>query len=223
MLVREMQDLINKIFNSYEERVRTVERVLKNILDILINFHKEQEEMIYNLREALAKKIDLRKKDFDLIMKEVVNFRREKENEVLESLQNFLKEEKRFIKSLKQEVFNEEKRDLLDVTKLREKIFAAQSEMERKIAEKFREFQTQEEMLSLTLKKLLEKSDSLKAKELKNSLTIFEAKSSKRKNEVEKVFHDLELLREKVFGNWKGLRVVLETTGSANTNLRSIE
>lgn len=80
-------DKVMALRSSARERIKSVK--------------KEQEELASKLRESLSKGESLRKKDFNLLMGEIIHRRKEREKEVEAMLEQFHQEEQELKEALK--------------------------------------------------------------------------------------------------------------------------
>ena len=97
----ELRALANSIIDSYEMRVSTVNTLMAQANNILKAFQTELEEMVALLRDNLAKSESLRKKDFEHMIKDVIERRMQREQEAEQSFKLFQKEEEEMIARLR--------------------------------------------------------------------------------------------------------------------------
>ena len=68
----DMRKLTEEIVSSYESRISAVCTIIDNTHQMLDDFREKRSAMSTQLRETLAKEDSLRKKDFDIMMKEIL-------------------------------------------------------------------------------------------------------------------------------------------------------
>ena len=200
--------VITNLLETYQERVDQVGCLINRIFEILKNFHRQQEENICQLREKLAQKASLRKKDFDLMMSKIISSRKLREEEVQAAIAAFLKTENQLIENLRTKPLSYQ--TIQDLTKLKTEIINQQKAREYQIAQIFRAFQQEEEELSLALKKLLEKKGTLKVIDFKATLTVLERQNSRKNREIEELFEAFANLRASINQDWNVLKAVLK-------------
>ena len=175
--VEEMKNLTQDLITSYDARVDAIGTLIDDTYQILEDFKNKRVKLSAELKETLAKRESLRKKDFDRMTNGVLLNQEEKEKEVKESLKNFLKEQKKQAGELKDAVIKGEA----------ERTKKAEMEIEKGIAEikgLLKDFCEQQEELTDRLRKLLTKGNDLKIRDFKDMIrnlqTLTEAKEVKR-------------------------------------------
>lgn len=98
---QEIKNLLQNIIASYEARLQIIRSIIENTEKILGEFRTKREEMSTRLREALAKSTNLRKKDFDGMMGEILTVQAEREENTKRMLADFRQEEERVLIKLK--------------------------------------------------------------------------------------------------------------------------
>ncbi len=106
--VNNLNDIIDDLIHSYESRIKNIESVffkseaiVQSSFDLLQEFNnslkeykKERACVNSQLQESLAKKVSLRKKDYNLMMSDILNKLDEKELEVEKCFSQFIEEQK---------------------------------------------------------------------------------------------------------------------------------
>ncbi|MCL5037590.1 MAG: hypothetical protein M1269_10830 [Chloroflexi bacterium] len=206
--LEKMRDFLDSLFLSYEVRVKTVGDLMMRTFTILQDFHLRQEENIARLQASLAKQVNLRKKDFDSIMSEIIDFRRKREEVVETSIVAYIREEGEMIDSLKKKISRG--MNLREFKDLKEEINSRQKERENGVVKVLRDFQREEEELNFALDRLLNKKE-LKIKDFKVTVKLLELQNSERNMYIKEVFVDaLEYIRERTNQDWNGLKLTLE-------------
>ena len=103
-----LNDIIDGLIRSYESRIKNIESVffkseaiVQSSFDLLQEFNnslkkykRERERINSQLQENLAKKVSLRKKDYDLMMNDILNKLDDKELDVEKYFSQFIEEQK---------------------------------------------------------------------------------------------------------------------------------
>jgi hypothetical protein len=161
--VEQMRNLTQDLIASYDARVDTIGTIIDNTYQALDDFKDKRAKLSGELKETLAKRGSLRKKDFDRMMNGILLSQEEREKEVKQSLKNFIKEQKK-------EAF--ELKDALTKGEV-ERMKKAQIEIEKGVAEVkelLKEFDEQQKELTEKLRKLLTKGKDLKIKDFKEMI-----------------------------------------------------
>jgi len=98
---QEFKNLLQNIIASYEARLKIVGGIIENTHKTLDEFRAKREEVSVSLREALAKSANLRKKDFDGMIGEILNVQTGKEENIKKMLAEFHQEEEGVLMKLK--------------------------------------------------------------------------------------------------------------------------
>jgi chromosome segregation ATPase len=161
--VEEMKNLTQDLIASYDAQVEAIGAIIDNTYQALDDFKDKRAKLSHELKETLASRQSLRKKDFDRMMNGILRHQEEKEKEVKRSVKNFLEEQKREAREL---------RDALTQGEV-ERMKKAHIKIEKDVAQVkglLKEFDEQQKELTEELKKLLTKGKDLKIKDLKNTL-----------------------------------------------------
>lgn len=200
----DLRALANSIIDSYELRVRTVSALINQAYQLLKSFQTEIEDMIAGLRDNLAGAESLRKKDFDHMISDVIERRRQREEEAEQTLKSFQEEEGEMISRLREIILRGNSSSLEDNIKaIKEDIFKRQKEREKKIIKTLQCFQIEQEELRVALKKLLSKGEGVKIKDLRIVLNSLRTRQSDRDAELIKMLEEFEVVRGKVQTQWQ--------------------
>lgn len=200
----DLRTLANSIIDSYELRVRTVSALINQAYQLLKSFQTEIEDMIAGLRDNLAGAESLRKKDFDHMISDVIERRRQREEEAEQTLKSFQEEEGEMISRLREIILRGNSSSLEDNIKaIKEDIFKRQKEREKKIIKTLQCFQIEQEELRVALKKLLSKGEGVKIKDLRIVLNSLRTRQSDRDAELIKMLEEFEVVRGKVQTQWQ--------------------
>lgn len=209
-IAEDMRVLVQNIIDSYEMRVKTVGRLVKQANELLKSFHAEQEELASKLRDNLAKGECLRKKDFDLMMEGIRAQRKKREKEVAEVLERFQREEEEMIAELRKIITSGERTRLEEFKVLKENILARQREREESVREVLRNFHLEQEELGAGLKKLLSKNESVRIRDFKAMIKAIRVQQKERESEVGEMLEDFRRVREEVSAEWQRLASSME-------------
>lgn len=205
----DLRALANSIIDSYELRVRTVSALINQAYQLLKSFETEIEDMIAGLRDNLAGVESLRKKDFDHMISDVIERRRQREEEAEQTLKRFREEEGEMISRLREIILRGNSSSLEDNIKaIKEDIFKRQKEREKKIIKTLQCFQIEQEELRVALKKLLSKGEGVKIRDLRITLRSLRTRQSDRDAELIKMLEEFEVVRGKVQTQWQAVERV---------------
>ena len=175
--VEQMRNVAQDLISSYDARVDMMGTIIDSTYQILEDFKDKREKLSAELKETLAKKESLRKKDFDRMINGILLRQAEEEKEVKQNLKNFIKEQKKEAFELKDALTKGE------VERMKE----AQVKIEKgivEIKELLRNFYEQQKGLTEKLTKLLNKGKDLKIKDFKDMIrtlqTLTRGKEVKR-------------------------------------------
>jgi uncharacterized protein YoxC len=175
--VEQMRNVAQDLIASYDDRVDAIGTIIDNTYQVLDDFKNKRAKLSSELKETLARRQSLRKKDFDRMMNEILLSQEEKEKEVKQNLKNFVKEQKKGAREL---------RDALSKGEV-QKMKKAQIGIENgivEIKELLRNFYEQQKGLIEKFTTLLTKGKDLKIKDLKDVIrdpqTLTRGKEVKR-------------------------------------------
>ncbi|MDA3835956.1 MAG: hypothetical protein PF495_21515 [Spirochaetales bacterium] len=201
----ELRALANSIIDSYEVRVSTIKTLMAQANHFLKAFQIELEEMVAGLRDNLAKSESLRKKDFEHMISDIIESRRQRGQEAEQSFKLFQEEEEEMIVRLRDIVINGKSSGLDGIEAIREDILKRQKQREKKIVKSFKCFQVEQEELRIALKRLLSKGEDVKIKDFKFMLKSMRAQQMDRDAEMAVMLDDFELVRDRVQTQWQAV------------------
>ncbi|MCJ7508285.1 MAG: hypothetical protein MUO85_06085, partial [candidate division Zixibacteria bacterium] len=180
-----MRNSVQDLVASYQTRVDAIGTIIDNTYQVLEDFKDKRAKLSDELKEVLAKRQSLRKKDFDRMMNGILLNQEGKEKEIKQSLKDFLKEQKKGAGELKDALTKGEA----------ERMRKAQVEIEKGIVEikgLLKNFCEQQKKLTEKLKELLTKGNDLKIKDFKDMIRNLSqdaeiAQTLKRGKEVKKM------------------------------------
>ena len=201
----DLRALANSIIDSYEMRVRTVNGLMDQAYSFLTGFQMELEDMMSRLRDNLAKAESLRKRDFDRMIKDVIERRHQTEEEAKQGLEIFREEEGEMIGRLRKIVLGGSGSTLEDMGAIKEDISRRQKEREKNIIKALKRLQIEQEELRVALKNLLEKGEEVKVKDFRVMIKSLRAQHSDRDTELTKMLDDFDVVRTRVQGQWQSV------------------
>jgi len=199
----DMKELAVSIIDSYEMRVSTVTMLMTQTNNLLKSFQIEMKEMITQLRDNLAKSESLRKKDFDIMIRALVDRMREIEQEAEDRFNQFRQEESEMIDRFRRLVSGESPVVTEDMETLREDVLTRQKERERRIVNGLKQFQIAEEELRSGLKTLLLKGSGVRIKDLKQMLRTIQVHQCFRGPEIIAFLDNFDAVRDRVQNQWR--------------------
>jgi len=161
--VEQMRNVAQDLIASYDDRVDEIGAIIENAYQVLEDFKDKRAKLSHELKETLATRHSLRKKDFDRIMNGILLSQEEREKEIKQSLKNFIGEQKKEARELKDALAKGEV----------ERIKKTQIGIEKGIAEikvLLENFGAQQERLTEKFKELLSKDNNLKIKDFKDMI-----------------------------------------------------
>jgi len=201
----ELRALANSIIDSYEVRVSTVNTLMAQANNILKAFQIELEEMIFLLRDNLAKSESLRKKDFEHMIKDIIECRMLREQEAEQSFKLFQEEEGEMIARLRDIILNGNSSSPNDIETIREDILKRQKMREKKIVKSLKCFQIEQEELRIALKKLLSKGENVKIRDFKTMVNTLRVQQSDHDAEMIGMLEEFDIVRDKIQNQWQAV------------------
>lgn len=198
-----IKPVVDNILNSYETRVRVVGKVMQETTAFLKRLSREQGEMALQLRDTLAKKESLRKRDFDYLLEDIVLKHLDKEKKVNEVLENFQKEEEGMVARFRNILTGTEKIKLSDFRLVSKEILERLDRREKEVSEMLRSFHIEQEELAAGLRGLVEKGDQIKTRDFKAMTESIRLRQLEREGEIGKLLSDLGKVQEEVSLRWE--------------------
>jgi len=202
---KDLRALAHSIIDSYEMRVKTVHAFMDQAYHFLKGFQMELEEMIIRLRDNLARAESLRKKDFDRMVSDVIECRRQSGKEAKQSLKLFQEQEKEMISRLRRVMLGGSRSGLEDIETIKEDILERQKEREKRIVKALKRFQIDQEELRVAFKNLLSKGEGIKIKDFRIMLKSLRTQQSDRDAELINMIQDFDIVRDKVQNQWQAV------------------
>ena len=174
----EMGRFAQEILASYEARVSAVERIIETTHQMLEALRGQREDLLAQLREALARHASLRKRDFGGMMDEMLARQTEREAAVRRRVTGYLHEQRALASALRVALSPAGTRRIAEVTALLRGMSATQAGRAREIENLLGRFRAEHEEMAQALRGLLGNGGSLKAKDLKAALRTIRAEKS---------------------------------------------
>lgn len=199
----ELRQLAESIIDSYEGRVKTVCALMAQAHEVLVTYRSDLAAMVVEVRSNLAASRSLRRKDFDAMVGDVLDRHHRIETEAAGHLIRFRTEEEEVIERLRHIISNGCATPLEDVEFIREEILSRQKERELEVIGILKRFQVEQVELKIGLRKLLDKGDEVKVKDLKTMLKAIRAQQSETNQTLFAFLDDFDRMRCRVQGQWQ--------------------
>lgn len=189
--VEDMRKLTEEIVSSYESRISAVCTIIDNTHQLLDDFREKRSAMSTQLRETLAREDSLRKKDFDIMMRDILESQEERENETRNLLKSYLDEQKEAAKIIRENI-EKHKTDHLEgeaerineFRKIVTDIQSNQKSREQEVRDMLLAFNRDRKVAAELLQSLLEKGTAVRIRDLKTMLKDLRSKRMQTKKEI---------------------------------------
>ena len=205
----DIKRLTNEVVFSYESRISEVGIIIDNTYRILEEFKTKRNEMSNQLKENLAKKGSLRKKDFDSMMEEILSRQDEREKQVKDLLRTFLEEQKEVAQTIKKNLAEGEKVRIDDFKKILQDIQTRQKARENKVSIALMTFQKEYKEVAKSLHNLLNKGEAIRIKDFKEMVKNIRLRQIERANEVREKLDEFRKERQKMASEWHKLTIAM--------------
>jgi hypothetical protein len=185
-VIKFYDDRIRKIqtaFQSSESIRESTHLIFVNVQNSLNSLKKERETLNTKLSEAVAKNGSLRKKDYNLMMRDVLHLLNEKELDTETQFFYFIEELKEATQSLKNRLLDikdvnyQQSSEKITIKQSSEKIIIIKQQVSQitelqgskkeKVIKSFTHFQQMHNRVVLNLEDLLKKGDNIQVKDIK--------------------------------------------------------
>lgn len=133
-----LKNLAEEIIAAYDARTKIVGEIVEDTHQMLDGFREKRQAMSDNLREVLAKFESLRKKDFNVMMQDILLTQQKREESVKKMLADFREEENRVAEQLRELLKQGEKIRMADFKKTLARIREGQATREANTGEQVR-------------------------------------------------------------------------------------
>jgi len=180
-----LKEIAENIVVSYDRRMRIVNSLAEDTRNLLQSFRERREAMAKELREVLAKSENLRKKDFNKMMEEILLTQAARENTVNQILADFRQEEETVSQQLRKLLLRGEAIRVRDFKKVLarirreqekrrkeagEKASAEMAEIQKKVADMLAGFKSEREKMAAEWKKVTDTLSGIKKAKVENYL-----------------------------------------------------
>ncbi|MBI1910908.1 MAG: hypothetical protein HYS21_02810 [Deltaproteobacteria bacterium] len=196
-----------EIVESYEKRLKIIMDLINEAAGFVDEYTSEQDSMLMSLRQILAKKENLRKKDFDTHIECILRHREEMRAELKETFGVLWKEEGEIVKRLK-DIFI--KGAPKDFESIKNEYIPHMREREGAVARFIMRLQIDQAELSAELNELLSKGENLRLKDFRKAIKEFKFLQHGESNRAAKIVENFEKIRMDIMGQWHNLCSVYE-------------
>ncbi len=179
----DMLKLTEEIISSYESRISSVCTIIDNTHQMLDDFKENRGTMSMQLKEALAHGKSLRKKDYDNMMKDIVESQEIMEDEARVLLKTYLDEQKDAAKTIRENLAKHkvdgvtgEAGRINNFRTIITDIQASQKTREEEVRNMLTTFRNDHKMLSESLRSLLKKGTEVRIRDVKIMLENIRSK-----------------------------------------------
>jgi hypothetical protein len=228
MTSRRVENVIEDLSNSYEERLRNIEsiadaihKILEDVQESFIDEREEQEKIKAEIRIGLAANKSFRKKDFDTMFDGIMGARSERGSEVKNLLRRYLDEQKvlgqvirKKLDEFKVSLANGEIDRVKEFRKLLGDVLALQEKRREEITRQLSDFRKEQRETAARFKALLAKGSELRTQDVKATVDECREQQKKRilQNETRRKGVSSMLARAKPERMWRGFRNVVNET-----------
>jgi len=209
----EFHNLIEEIVNSYEVKVKAVLYLIKQVVQKVKIFHKEQIKMSDKLKDILARNQSLRRKDFDTMIANIRIQQAQREKEITQMVENFYEEEKEMVARMREMLSGKTPCTLKEFEFLRKKMLEHPKERERQLSRMLKNFHRDQEQLAWALRKLIEKGPAVRIKDFKAMIKAFHIEHHDQISGVDEILEEFERVKDEIGSQWSNLIVIVSKRG----------
>lgn len=187
----DMRKLTGEIISSYEARIAAVCLIIDTTHQLLDDFKEKRLAMSLQLKETLAQGKSLRKKDFDTMMKDIMDAHEARESEARIVLKTYLEEQKQAAAAIRDNLAQTQRGDMkadadnIQVSrKMLADIQASQQAREEEVRAMLLAFRNEHKLLAESLHSLLEKGAALRIRDVKVMLESMRAQRTQWRAEI---------------------------------------
>ena len=199
---KDTRHFLETVLHAYERRVQIFSIVLKEVNRMLGQLHTEQEVLITDLRERLARSCSLRRKDFDRIMARAGLPWKGAEEQTMPVLEGLEKEGKSLCEVLKRTCENPGPAGLPKLRAISREILSRLEESERQAIRILRKAQVHQEEMRSALKGLVSKGESISIEDLYRTIQGLNMHWGAGKTETGNILEDLQEVRAETHVRW---------------------
>ena len=191
------------LIKGYEERVNIVTEYMTRAADFLAQLGREQDAMVAQLRETLAERRSLRRKDFDRLVQRVASERRQRLEALPTLIEDFRGAEQSVVGKLRQLLSG----NAADVARawpeLKNEMLSLQRMRERNVSRALKRVHIEQEELCRGLNGLLAKGEKIRVADLKAVVREINAVSPHELLDLAGVFKDCQSACAEVSQAWQ--------------------
>lgn len=212
--MKELQNIIEEMVNSYEIKVRTVTSLIRQVIQKVKRFYREQVRMADKLKGILAKNRSLRRKDFDTMMTGIRIQQAKREKEINQLIEDFCKDEEEAVAKLREILSGKSPCTLEDFNHLKKKMLERPKERERMLSKTLKNFHRDQEKLAAGLRKLLEKGPTVRIKDYKALIKAFHIEQMNESSGVDEILEEFEQVKDEICQQWQKVIATVNKRGS---------
>jgi len=205
----EFRNLVEEIVNSYEIKAKSVTSLIRQTVKKINNFRQEEVQIAEKLKETLAKKRSLRRKDFDTMIADIRDQQAKKEKEITHMVENFCEEEEETVAQLRGILSGESLCTLDDFQILKKRMLRRPNGKERRLTLMLKNFHRDQEELTAAFRKLLEKGSQVKIKDFKAMIKAFHIEHQDEVSEVDEMLEEFERVKDEISNKWQKVLVTV--------------
>ncbi|MEK6790205.1 MAG: hypothetical protein AABY45_00705 [Deltaproteobacteria bacterium] len=191
-------DSFTQLIAAYEKKTRAVKEFMNKATALIGEYRKEQEEMMQEIRDGLAHRDGLRKKDFDNLMEGILG--QETEKGIKDALDALWKDEGEIIKVLSDVLTTGKTADIETLKKERLPLLQKKEEGAAKLLMRLHLEQAE---LSIALKQLLSKGTGIK--DLKTFVKAMAVRREEGISGLDGLLEEWGMVRLDVITKWHGV------------------
>ena len=205
----DMKKVAEEIVSSYQSRISEVAAMVDSTRQILEDFKTRRNNMSNQLKEALAREGSLRRKDFDIMISDILFHQDEREKKVKELLNTFFEEQKEVAEVLGKNLKEGEKVRIDDFRKMLKDIQIKQKARENEVGMVLREFQEEHNEMAGSLRTLLVRGEEIRIKDFKETVKNVRSRQMTRTKEVKRRLADFRKERQNTASEWRNMTNVM--------------
>jgi len=213
-----LRGVVEGIIDTYEERVRTVTSLMKQAVQRIQAFHKEQEELANRLKALLARNESLRKKDFDAMMAGVRTTQAQRGQEVSHMVDELCQKEGATIRQLRAILTGPSPSTMEEFRLLKEEMLGRPRQRERKVSQMMKLFHQDQEELTAALRRLVDKGTAARIKDLKGVVRALHLDQQGPGREVETILEEFDRVKQAVSQQWERVLATVGTEGGKKSS-----
>lgn len=188
------------VFTAYEHRVEVFGRVMREVERVLKDSRAEQETLISELRERLAKTRSLRRKDFDTMM--AGTGLSEGDHSIGQAALELEKEGRTLCGMLKRACRTPAAAGVSRLKALSDEILSGLDALEREAIRRLKRMQLRQEELRGALDKLVRKGEGIRIQDLRRVAQGLRLLQEMGRSEPGALLDDLEIARREASYRW---------------------